>query len=86
MTLLPRLSDPTWWQSIVGTNGGSNAKNKKNLKKAEGRVLFVDEACTLSSKSRKDYGKETIEAMMAKMNANIDIKTKTHFLYLLGIP
>ena len=66
--------------------GGTNAKTEKNVKKAEGRVLFVDEAYTLSSKSGKDYGKETIEAMMAKMNANIDVKTKTQFLYLLGIP
>ena len=29
--------------------GGTNAKTEKILKKAEGRVLFVDEAYTLSS-------------------------------------
>ena len=46
--------------------GGTNAKTEKILKKAEGRVLFVDEAYTLSSTSGKDYGKEAIEAMMAK--------------------
>ena len=56
--------------------GGTNAKTEKKLKKAEGWVLFVDEAYTLSSTSAKDYGKEAIEAMMAKMNANIDRKTK----------
>ena len=56
--------------------GGTNAKTKNMLKKAEGRVLIVDEAYTLSSTSGKDYGKEAVEAMMAKMNANIDGKTK----------
>ena len=56
--------------------GGTNAKTEKMLKKAEGRVLIVDEAYTLSSTSGKDYGKEAVEAMMAKMNANIDGKTK----------
>ena len=56
--------------------GGTNAKTEKMLKEAEGRVLIVDEAYTLSSTSGKDYGKEAVEAMMAKMNANIDGKTK----------
>ena len=56
--------------------GGTNAKTEKMLKKAEGQVLIVDEAYTLSSTSGKDYGKEAVEAMMAKMNANIDGKTK----------
>ena len=37
--------------------GGTNAKTEKILKKAEGRVLFVREAYTLST-SGKDYGKE----------------------------
>ena len=64
--------------------GGTNAKTKKILKKAEGRVLFVDEAYTLSSTSAKDYGKEAIEAMMAKMNANIDWKTKKPIFIFAG--
>ena len=66
--------------------GVTNAKTKKILKKAKGRVLFVDETYTLSFTSGKDYGKEAIEAVMAKMNSNIDGKTKKQFLYLLGIP
>ena len=64
--------------------GGTNVKTKKRLKKAEGRVLFVDEAYTLSSTSAKDYGKEAIEAMMAKMNANIDWKTKNPIFIFAG--
>ena len=62
--------------------GVTNAKTKKILKKAKGRVLFVDETYTLSFTSGKDYGKEAIEAVMAKMNSNIDWKTKkTIFIF-----
>ena len=57
---------------VVEHIGGTNAKTEKILKKAERRVLIVDEAYTLSSTSGKNYGKEPVEAMMAKMNANID--------------
>ena len=66
--------------------GGTNAKTEKIFKKAEGRVLFADEAYTLSSTSGKDYGKEAIEAMMAKMNANIDGKTKNPIFIFAGYP
>ena len=69
--------------------GGTIAKTEKILRKAEGRVLFVHEAYTLSSASGKDFGKEAIEAMMGKMNANIDGETnkkKKQFSYLLCIP
>ena len=66
--------------------GGTNAKTEKILKKAEGRVLFVDEAYTLSSTIGKDYGKEAIEAMMAKMNANIHGKTKKTIFIFAGYP
>ena len=63
---------------------GTNAKIEEILKKGEGRVLFVDEAYILSSTSGKDYGKEAIEAMMAKMNANIDGKTKNTIFIFAG--
>ena len=66
--------------------GGTNAKTEKILKKAEGWVLFVDEAYDLSSTSGKDYDKEAIEAMMAKMNANIDGKTKNPIFIFAGYP
>ena len=66
--------------------GGTNTKTEKILKKAEGWVLFVDETHTLSSTSGKDYGKEVIEAMMAKMNANIDGKTKNPIFTFAGYP
>ena len=66
---------------------GTNAKPKKILKKADGQMLFFDEAYTLSLTSGKDYSKGAIEVMMAKMNANIDEETKKkQFFYLLGIP
>ena len=58
--------------------GVTNAKTKKILKKAKGRVLFVDETYTLSFTSGKDYGKE----VMAKRNSNIDGQTKkTIFIF-----
>ena len=44
-------------------------------------MLFLDDAYTLS---RKDYGEEAIEAMMAKMNANIDRKTKNSSFIFAG--
>ena len=66
--------------------GETNAKTEKILKKAEGQVLFVDEAYALSWTSRKDYGKEAIEAMIAKMNANIDGKTKNPIFIFAGYP
>ena len=50
--------------------GGTNAKTEKLLKKAEG----------------KDYGEEAIEAMMAKMNANVDGKTKNPIFISAGYP
>ena len=59
---------------------------RKILKKAEGRVLFVDETYALSSTSGKDYGKEAIEAMMAKMNANLHGKTKKTIFIFAGYP
>ena len=46
-------------------------------------MLFLDDAYTLS---RKDYGKAAIEAMMAKMNANIDRKTKNSSFIFAGYP
>ena len=59
---------------VAGHIGETSAKNKKILKKAEGRGLFVNEAYTLSSTSGKDYVKEAIHAMIVKINTNIDGK------------
>ena len=44
-TLTSRFSDPTWWQSTLVE---PSEKTEEILKKAEGRVLFVDEAYSLS--------------------------------------
>ena len=49
-------------------------------------MLFVDETYALSSTSGKDYGKEAIEAMMAKMNANLHGKTKKPIFIFAGYP
>ena len=64
MNLSSRFSNPNWWLSSTFT--------EKVLKKADGRALFVEKAYTLSSISEKDYGNKSIEAVVAKMNANID--------------
>ena len=61
---------------LVADIGGTNVKTKKILKKAEG----LDEAYILSLTSGKDYGKEAVVAMMAKMNVNIDEK-KIFFIF-----
>ena len=66
--------------------GRTNAKAEKILKKAEGRVLFVNETYALSSTSGKDYGKEATEAVMTKMNANIHGKTKKTIFLFAGYP
>ena len=63
---------------------GTNEKTEKTLKKAKGRMLFVDEVYTLLSTSGKVYGKEAIEALMANMNSNIDGKTKNPIFIFAG--
>ena len=65
---------------------GSRAHWWNQCKDRKGRVLCVNEAYTLSSTSGKDYGKEAIEAMMAKMNANINGKTKNPVFIFAGYP
>ena len=47
-------------------------------------MLFVDEVYTLLSTSGKVYGKEAIEALMAKMNSKIDGKTKNPIFIFAG--
>ena len=39
----------------------------EKIKQAFGKVLFVDEAYTLTSKTEKDFGKEAIESIMRYM-------------------
>ena len=52
--------------------GGTAQKTEKMLKLAEGGVFFLDEAYRLNSTSDRDYGKEALETIMARMNANPD--------------
>lgn len=47
--------------------GDTCKKTQECVKKAFGKVMFVDEAYTLYSKSEKDYGKEAIETLMRFM-------------------
>lgn len=47
--------------------GATAQKTEKMIKKAEGGVLFVDEAYRLCPNSEKDFGREAIETIMARM-------------------
>ena len=48
--------------------GGTAKLTEKALKDAEGSVLFIDEAYRLTRTSNKDFGKEAMETIMAKLN------------------
>ena len=50
--------------------GGTNAKTEKILNKAEGRLLFVDEAYTLLLTSGKVYGKEASDGKVYGSRGN----------------
>ena len=52
--------------------GGIAIKTKKVIQKAQGGVLFVDEAYTLVSSLEKDFGREAVEMLMSAMLANQD--------------
>ena len=71
---------------VVDHIGGTNAKTKKMLKKAQVQVPIADDAYTLSSTWGKDYTKEAVEATMVKMNTNIDRKTKKVIFIFTGHP
>ena len=47
--------------------GDMAKKTEEKIKQAFGKVLFVDEAYTLTSKSEKDFGKDAIESIMRYM-------------------
>ena len=47
--------------------GATAQKTEKMIKKAESGVLFVDEAYRLCSNSEKNFGREAIETIMARM-------------------
>ena len=51
--------------------GGTASKTAKIIKKAEGGVLFVDEAYTLCSFSEHDFGKEAGETLTVSKNNNV---------------
>ena len=56
---------------------GIASKTAKIIKKADGGVLLVDEAYTLCSPSKRDFGKEAVERLMANMNNNVNPNIKT---------
>ena len=47
--------------------GDTAKKTEECIKKAFGKIMFIDEAYTLTSKSEKDYGKEAVETTMRYM-------------------
>ena len=51
---------------------GSASKTTKIIKNAAGDALFVDEAYTLCSPSKRNFGKEALEMLMANMNSNVN--------------
>ena len=64
--------------------GGTASKTAKIIKKAEGGVLFVDEAYTLCSPSERDFGKEAVETLMANMNNNVNPDIKNAIMIFAG--
>lgn len=64
--------------------GGTAQKTEKVIKRAEGGVLFVDEAYRLCSASERDYGREAMETIMDKMNANVNPKIKNPIFIFAG--
>lgn len=50
--------------------GQTAAKTKLILKKAKGGVLFIDEAYSLYSESKEDFGKEAISELLTAMENN----------------
>ena len=47
--------------------GDTAKKSEEKIRQAFGKVLFVEEAYTLTSKSEKDFGKEATESIMTYM-------------------
>ena len=72
-------SDP-----IAEYNGGTTRKITTIIKKAEGRVLFVDETYTLCFPSKPHFGKETVETLMANMNNNANRNIKNNIMIFVG--
>ena len=56
--------------------GGTASKTANVIKKAEGGVLFVDEAYNLCSPSERDFGKEAVQTLMANVNSNVNPNIK----------
>ena len=48
---------------VVEHIGSTASKTAKIVKKAVGSVLFVDEAYTLCSASKRDFGKEAVRRL-----------------------
>ena len=55
---------------IAGYVGQTALKTKEMLEKAEGGVLFIDEAYSLANDGGRDYGDEAIQTILAHMENN----------------
>lgn len=57
-------------EDLVGEYIGQTAiKTKKQIEKADGGILFIDEAYSLYKDSSRDYGHEAIETLIVEMEA-----------------
>ena len=70
---------------VVEHIGGTNAKTEKILKKAEGPVLFVDEAYTLSSTSGKAYWQRSDRGNDGENECEYRRENKKHNFYLCWV-
>ena len=64
--------------------GDTASKTTKIIKKAEGGALIVDKAYTLCSASKRDFGKEAVETLIAYMNNNVNPNIKNPIMIFAG--
>src|SRR5699024_6660039 len=68
---------------LVGEYIGQTAhKTKALIKKAQGGILFIDEAYSLARGGERDFGKEAIDMLVAHMENN----RQSFILILAGYP
>ena len=64
--------------------GGTASKTAKIIKKAERGVSFVNEHTPYPPPSERDFGKESVEMLMANINNNVNPKIKNPIMIFAG--